>query len=63
VTKIVDKDSAHVVSRGRSFQVRGLTDGKSGWRLLSTWPDALYRTVSGVRTERSVARQVGDLVQ
>jgi len=59
----VDNDSAEVTSSGRSFHVCGPTTGKA--RLVSDGCQLNRRhcqTVGASRTERSAARQVGDIV-
>ena len=60
----MDNDSAEVTSSGRSFHVRGLATGKArlvgdGCRL----DRRHWQTVGASRTERSVARQVSDIVE
>ena len=60
----MDNDSAEVTSSGRSFHVRGLTTGKArsvgdGYQLNRRH----CQTVGASRTERSAARQVGDIVE
>jgi len=60
----VDNDSAEVTSSGRSFHVRGPTTGKA--RLVGDGCQLDRRhcqTVGVSRTERSAARQVGDIVE
>jgi len=60
----VDNDSAEVTSSGRSFHVRGPTTGKA--RLVGDGCQLNRRhcqTVGASRTERSAARQVGDMVE
>jgi len=60
----VDNDSAEVTLSGRSFHVRGPTTGKAwlvgdGCQLNRRH----WQTVGASRTERSAARQVGDVVK
>jgi len=60
----VDNDSAKVTSSGKSFHVRGPTTGKS--RLVGDGCQLNRRhwqTVGASRTERSAARQLGDIVE
>ena len=60
----MDNDSAEVTSSGRSFRVRGPTTGKA--RLVGDDCQLNRRhcqTVGASRTERSAARQVGDIVE
>jgi len=60
----VDNDSAEVKSAGRSFHVRGPTTGKA--QLVGDGCQHNRRhcqTVGASRTERSAARQVGDIVE
>ena len=60
----MDNDSAEVTSSGRSFHVRGPTTGKA--RLVGDGCQLDRRhcqTVGASRTERSAARQVGDIVE
>ena len=60
----MDNDSAEVKSSGRSFHVRGPTTGKA--RLVGDGCQLNRRhwqTVGASRTERSAARQVGDIVE
>jgi len=57
-------DSAEVTSSGRSFHVRGPTTGKA--RLVGDGCQLdrrHWQTAGASRTERSAARQVGDIVE